>query len=315
MEVQEAVVKAGVNLAKSIKASAILVLTETGNSFDLALKHNRDKIPVIVATPRENTFQQLVKKTMIGTIDVDFLDVDERKLTEKVNLIKLMTRRVSRTAQIEDSIAMAVNRGLLKEGDIIVVIGSSFEREADSVVIYEVRKDMLEYSLYDFLREIDVKLDVFESVLGIALEIGREGREGRLIGTAFLVGDSEKVMDNSKQLILNPFEGQVIGERLITNRDLRESIKELAQLDGAFVVNGEGIIEAAGRYLTVDPKGVGIPRGLGARHASVAAMTTVTDSIGITVSQSGGIVRIFKKGEVIMTIEPQKRMVFRGELK
>jgi DNA integrity scanning protein DisA with diadenylate cyclase activity len=44
-------------------------------------------------------------------------------------------------------------------------------------------------------------------------------------------------------------------------------------------------------------------------------MTAVTDSIGITVSQSGGIVRVFKKGEVIMTIEPQRRIVFREELK
>ncbi len=315
MEVPEAVVKSAVNLAKGIKANAILVLTETGNSFDLALKHNKAKVPMIVATPMESTFQQLVKKTMIGTIDVDFLDVDSRKLTEKVNLIKLMTRGASRTAQIEDAVAMGVSRGLLKEGDIAVVITSSFDREADSIVIYDVRKDMLDYALYAFLRKIDVKLNVFEAVLNIALEIGREGREGRLIGTAFLLGDSTKVMENSKQLILNPFEGQVIGERLITNRDLHESIKELAQLDGAFIVNGDGIVEAAGRYLTVDPSGVGIPRGLGTRHAAVAAMTTVTNSVGITVSQSGGIVRIFKGGEVIMTIEPQKRIVFRMDIK
>lgn len=315
MEVPEAVVKSAVDLAKRIKASAILVLTETGNSFDLALKHNKDKIPMIIATPKDNTFQQLVKKTMIGTIDVDFLDVESRKQTEKVNLIKLMTRGASRSAQIEDAIAMSVGRGLLKEGDFAVVITSSFDREADSMVLYDVKKDLLDYTLYDYLRKIGVRLDVFEAVLNIALEIGREGREGRLIGTAFLLGDSMKVMENSKQLILNPFEGQVVGERLITNKDIHESIKELAQLDGAFVINGEGIIEAAGRYLTVDSTGIGIPRGLGTRHAAVAAITAVADSIGITVSQSGGIVRIFKGGDVMMTIEPQKRIVFRTDIK
>jgi DNA integrity scanning protein DisA with diadenylate cyclase activity len=270
---------------------------------------------MIVATPEESTIQKLVKKTMIGTIDVDFLDVDSRKLTEKVNLIKLMTRGVSSTAQIEDAVAMGISRGLLKEGDIAVVITSSFEREADSVVIYDVSTDMLDYTIYEFLRKIDVRLDVFDAVLNIALEIGREGREGRLIGTAFLLGDSKKMMENSKQLLLNPFEGQLVGERLITNRDLHESIKELAQIDGAFIVNGDGIVEAAGRYLTVDPSGVGIPRGLGTRHAAVAAMTAVMNSVGITVSQSGGIVRIFKEGEVIMTIEPQKRIVFRTDIK
>ncbi|MDP6460099.1 MAG: diadenylate cyclase [Candidatus Hydrothermarchaeota archaeon] len=315
MEVSEVVVKSAVKLAKGIKANVILVLTETGNSFDLSLKYNKTKIPMIVATPEESTFQKLVKKTMIGTIDVDFLDVDSRKLTEKVNLIKLMTRGVSSTAQIEDAVAMGVSRGLLKEGDIAVVITSSFEREADSVVIYDVRTDMLDYTLYEFLRNINVRLDVFDAVLNIALEIGREGREGRLIGTAFLLGDSKKMMENSKQLLLNPFEGQLVGERLITNRDLHESIKELAQIDGAFIVNGDGIVEAAGRYLTVDPSSVGIPRGLGTRHAAVAAMTAVTDSVGITVSQSGGIVRIFKEGEAIMTIEPQKRIVFRTDIK
>jgi DNA integrity scanning protein DisA with diadenylate cyclase activity len=297
MEVPEAVVRAGVRLAENIRARAILVFTETGDSLELVLKHNRDKLPLIVATPRESTFQHFLS------------------LREKANIIKLITRRASRAAQVEDAVAMSASMGLLREGDLVVAIGSSFEREADSVIVYDVKKDVLDRSLYAFLRKINVKLEVFKAALGIALEIGREGRGGRPIGTAFLIGDSEKIMENSKQLILNPFEGQVLGERLITSRELRESIKELAQLDGAFVVSGDGVIEAAGRYLTVEARGVGIPRGLGARHAAVAAMTAVTDSIGITVSQSGGIVRVFKKGEVIMTIEPQRRIVFREELK
>jgi len=158
-----------------------------------------------------------------------------------------------------------------------------------------------------------VNLDVFENALKVSLEIGREGREGRLIGTAFILGDTNNVIENSKQLILNPFEGQMIGERLITNKELHESIKEIAQLDGAFIINGDGIIEAAGRYLTVDSAGVSIPQGLGTRHAAVAAMTMITKSLGITVSKSGGIVRIFRKGKVMTTIEPKNRIVFKTD--
>lgn len=297
MEVPDAVVRAGVDLAKRIGARAILVFTETGDSLALALKHNKDELPLIMVTPRESTFQHF------------------RSLKGKVNLVKLVTRRTSRRARVEDAVAITAGRGILREGDVVVAIGSSFGGEADSVIVYQVKKDVLDRSIYAFLKEINVKPEVFETVLGIALEIGREGRGGRPIGTAFLIGDSERIMKNSKQLILNPFEGQVLGERLITSRELRESIKELAQLDGAFVVSGDGVIEAAGRYLTVNARGVGIPRGLGARHAAVAAATSVTDSVGITVSQSGGIVRVFKKGEIIMTIEPQRRIVFREELK
>jgi DNA integrity scanning protein DisA with diadenylate cyclase activity len=272
---------------------ALLCFTETGETVRQAVKHNKAGIPLIAATPRENTYKNF------------------QEWRDRIRLIRLPTRRASGIGQIGDAVASAVAKGLLKEDDLIVAIGSTLMREADSLVVYEVKKEILDRSLYAYLRKIGVKQDVFETVLGIALEIGREGRGGRLIGTAFIIGDSKAVMENSKQLILNPFEGQDEDERIITNPDLRESIKELAQLDGVFVVSGDGVIEAAGRYLTANTRAEGIPRGLGARHAAVGAATATTDSLGITVSQSGGIVRIFKKGEIIMTIEPRRQMIFR----
>ncbi len=89
---------------------------------------------------------------------------------------------------------------------------------------------------------------------------------------------------------------------MITNHELRENIKELAQLDGAFVVRGDGLIEAAARYITIDTSGVGIPRGLGTRHSSVAGITQVTKAIGIVVSQSGGKISIFREGQLVQEI-------------
>jgi len=80
----------------------------------------------------------------------------------------------------------------------------------------------------------DVKDEVFDSVLHICVEIAREGREGKKLGTAFVVGDADAVLERSRQLILNPFEGHPPGERMVTNPDIKEMIKELAQLDGAF---------------------------------------------------------------------------------
>jgi DNA integrity scanning protein DisA with diadenylate cyclase activity len=151
----------------------------------------------------------------------------------------------------------------------------------------------------ELLVESDIDLRVFEAVFTIAVEISREGREGRPVGTAFIVGDAPEVLARSRQLILNPFEGHPREARMIENPDLRENIKEFAMLDGAFVISGSGIIEAAGRYITIDTSKVRIPKGLGTRHGSVAGITLATRSVGLVVSQSGGRISVFRNGRMV----------------
>ncbi len=148
----------------------------------------------------------------------------------------------------------------------------------------------------------DVDPAVLDSIIQIAVEIAREGREGQAVGTAFVVGDTTHVLDHSKQLILNPFQGHDETERQITDPGIRGHIKEFAQLDGAFIVTGTGMVEAAGRYITVDMSQVNLPGGMGSRHLSVASITRVTRSIGVVVSQSGGLISIFKGGKIVYTI-------------
>jgi diadenylate cyclase len=148
----------------------------------------------------------------------------------------------------------------------------------------------------------DVDDAVFDAVFNICLEIAKEGREGSRIGTAFIIGDTEKVLEKSRQLILNPFAGHRIEDRMVTNHDIKENIKELAQLDGAFVIRGDGLIEAAARYITIDTSTVGMPKGLGTRHSSVAGITQVTGAVGIVVSQSGGKISIFRDGRIVQEI-------------
>lgn len=152
------------------------------------------------------------------------------------------------------------------------------------------------------IAETDVKDEVFDSVLHICVEIAREGREGKKLGTAFIIGDADAVLERSRQLILNPFEGHPPGERMVTNPDIKEMIKELAQLDGAFVVRGDGQIEAAARYITVDTSRAGVPKGLGTRHSSIAAITLDTHAVGIVLSQSGGKISIFRNGRIVQEI-------------
>jgi hypothetical protein len=54
-------------------------------------------------------------------------------------------------------------------------------------------------------REVNTR--VLEQTITLAVEIAREGREGRKIGTLFVVGDSEAVLKNSRPLILDPLAG------------------------------------------------------------------------------------------------------------
>jgi DNA integrity scanning protein DisA with diadenylate cyclase activity len=162
----------------------------------------------------------------------------------------------------------------------------------------------LEHMSGEVLEGTDIDPVVFGAVLTIALEIAREGREGQAVGTAFIVGDAEQVMNASTQFILNPFKGHLVEERLITDLNLHENIKEFALLDGAFVIASNGTVEAAGRYITVDTSGVSMPAGLGSRHASAAGITRVTNSVGVVVSQSGGLIKVIKGGKILWTITP-----------
>jgi PKD repeat protein len=148
----------------------------------------------------------------------------------------------------------------------------------------------------------DVEPGVLDAVIQVAGEIAREGREGKAIGTAFVVGDINNVQNYSKQFVLNPFQGHRETERQITDAGIQGTIKEFAQLDGAFLITGSGVVEAAGRCITVDMSQVNLPGGMGSRHLSAAGITKVTASIGVVVSQSGGLISIFRGGKIVYVI-------------
>jgi len=59
-------------------------------------------------------------------------------------------------------------------------------------------------------------------VVNLAVKITREGREGRKIGTLFVVGDSEAVLGHSRPMILDPLYGHPHESKRIEDPDLRE---------------------------------------------------------------------------------------------
>jgi diadenylate cyclase len=150
--------------------------------------------------------------------------------------------------------------------------------------------------------------DVLEPLINLAVEIAREGREGKRIGTLFTLGDENEVLARSRPLILDPLLGHPEASRHITNLNLRGTIKELAQLDGGFVVSHDGIVLSACRYLDAVAAEVDVPLGLGSRHIAAANMSAATKAVGIVVSESS-VVRLFCHGHLIGEIIPEIYMM------
>ena len=149
-----------------------------------------------------------------------------------------------------------------------------------------------------------VDTSVLEQVITLAVEIAREGREGRKIGTLFVVGDSEAVLKSSRPMILDPLAGHADEKKHIDDPDVRETLKELAQLDGAFVVSDAGVVLSAARYLDTVSDSLSLPLGLGSRHMAAASVSHRTGAVSIAVSESS-MVRMFDDGKLISEITPE----------
>lgn len=150
--------------------------------------------------------------------------------------------------------------------------------------------------------------DILEPLIELAVEIAREGREGRRIGTLFTLGDEGAVLARSRALILDPLLGHPEASRHVTNLNLRGTIKELAQLDGGFVVSRAGVVLSACRYLDAVAAAVDVPLGLGSRHIAAANISAVTKAVAIVVSESS-VVRLFCHGKLVAEIIPELWMI------
>ena len=213
--------------------------------------------------------------------------------------------RLTRMGQIQVAVLLAVSRGLIGHGDTVLCLtGISGSQVLDSLFVTEVGEEF-ELFAAEGAEEIPshVRTEVFERVLDLAVELGIEGREGRPVGTIFVLGDTDEVLRHSEQLILNPFRGYPEAERNILDPALAETIKEFSTLDGAFVVRDDGVVETAGRFLRSTIPGRPLPSGLGARHKSAAAVTAATDAVALAISESTGNVTIFEHGKILFEIQ------------
>ena len=148
--------------------------------------------------------------------------------------------------------------------------------------------------------------DILESLIELAVQIAREGREGRRVGTLFTLGDEQAVLARSRSLILDPLTGHPESSRHLSNPNLRGTVK----LDGAFVVSHTGYVMSACRYLDATASNVELPLGLGSRHIAAANISAVTKAVGVVVSESS-VVRLFCRGKLVGEIIPELWMIDR----
>jgi len=211
--------------------------------------------------------------------------------------------------RLTQAILEAVADDVIAPGSTVVALYSGFEADVmDSVSVINLGEHLDRLTGRD-LRQLEtrVPLETLKVVVDLSVEIGREGREGKPVGTMFVVGDTRKVLAASHPVGFDPVRGYGRKERNLNDPRVREGIKEIAQMDGAIIVSHDGTIEAACRYVDAPAGTLTLSKGLGSRHWAAAAISRATKAVAVTVSQSNGTVRIFQNGEVVLRIEPLHR--------
>ncbi len=283
--------KAAHRLAEELAADAVLLLTESDLPWETVFK----LLPaekLLVAAQDQKLLQKLQSYPQLTVLDIDPGPTPTRELMS--------------LALLE-----GVARDKLRAGAHVIALynGIDMEKDApepvDSLSVIHLGEHLERLTAAD-LRKLDtqVPLEILRAVVDLATEIGREGREGKPVGTLLVVGDTAKVIKMSHSLNFNPFRGYGKKERDVRDRRVREQIKDLAQLEGAIVIRRDGIAVAACMYIDANAEGLTLSKGLGTRHWAAAAVSKQTHAIAVVVSQSSGTVRLFQDGEVKLHIEP-----------
>jgi len=286
------VTEAAGQLAVAIKADAILFLLDTGTDWERL----RELVPpeikrILVAADRAEDLAEAEEHGLIPLV----LNKEDSPLLER----------------LQHALIEAVADELLASHCDVIAVYCGFEvNRVDSVSIIRLDERMRRFTSRDLQRlESSVPLNTLKLVIDLAVQIGREGREGNKVGTSFIVGDTRKVLQHCKDSGFDPLKGYSRKNRNLHDPRVREDIKEIAQLDGAFVVSSDAIVERSRQILEVLHENLQLSKVLGSRHWAAAAISQRTKAISIFVSQSSGTVRVFQNGAFVLRIEPMDQAV------
>ena len=242
--------------------------------------------------------------------DMNVVVVSERSIQnipDKWSVINVRSFSNGRFAQLRSAVMIGLTRGIFKAKDKICCIGGvGGSNQIDSIVILDIEKEFSDIFVSQKILPECVKPEVIERILDIATELSVEGREGKPVGCIFVIGDVEELKPHLKQLILNPFYGYKPEDRNVLNPFMDETVKEYSLIDGAFIIDGKGILESAGSLIHTPDFKLQLPGGLGARHAAAYAISLMADCISLVVSSSTGQITLFRKGQMMPISEKRK---------
>ena len=254
-------------------ADAVFLFSPSASDFE---RFDDVEEPVVVVGP-----ENAVDAENFVELPIDFTDLEGR---------------------IRFGIEGALEQELVEEDDEVVCV-SGFMGGASNSVTRIQTTDFTPSGVYDLFVNSRAEPGVVRDVFEVAVELGKKGQKGKPVGALFVVGDAGKVMNKSRPLSYNPFEKSHVhvGDPIVN-----VMLKEFSRLDGAFVISDAGKIVSAYRYLEPSAEGVDIPKGLGARHMAGGAITRDTNATAIVLSESDGLVRAFKGGELVLEIDPEE---------
>jgi diadenylate cyclase len=213
--------------------------------------------------------------------------------------------------RLQHALLEAVADEVLENQCDVIAVYSGFElHRLDSISLIRLDERLRRLTSRDLQRlESSVPLNNLKTVIDLAIQIGREGREGKKVGTMFIVGDTRRVLQHCKDSGFDPMRGYQRKGRDLHDPRVREDIKEIAQMDGAFIVSSDAIVEKSRQIIEVLHENLSLSKGLGSRHWAGAAISKKTKAIAVVVSQSSGSVRLFQNGELVLRIEPMEQAV------
>ncbi|MFP2901650.1 DNA integrity scanning protein DisA nucleotide-binding domain protein [Corallococcus sp. 4LFB] len=278
------------------------------SALSLAAKSEVDHFLYISDTPipPEDLRGKPARKKLVYAVTLDKLAQEHQH--KKFRALVIPAYDYSRTERVKVALVSALSQGAFKEGDLVLCMTGKVGRAPDTLMQMRIGG-----SLDDRLAIEGVKLgdefnsQVVDALIQLALQIGQEGFEGHPIGTIITIGDHTAVLEKSRQLTINPFQGLSESERNVLDPKIRDAIKNFSVLDGAFVIREDGVVLSAGRYLSANDDTVKIPLGLGARHAAAAGITSTTHCIALVVSQTSGAVRLLKGGNIVLELHQTAR--------
>jgi diadenylate cyclase len=280
----ESMLEHAVALAREVEAGAVMVHADAIADAGVLLSLATDVKVILVARHAEGIGEEV--RTRFPVLEVPLSGL-------------------TRSNHISLSVLFALSRGLIRpEARVLSLFGDPGSGRLDTLHVIEgVREVSGLAAVYTSGLLGDASLEVLERVLQLASELGREGREGKAVGALFVLGDHEHVREWSHQMVVNPFKGYRDEEKSILDPSLAATVKAFSTIDGAFLIRGDGVIEAAGAYLRSGKQATGLRSGFGARHTAAATITENTQAAAVVLSQSTGQVSLFRGGKIILQLD------------